>query len=242
MTEKKLSINAYNDPNRVIDYNNRTGFDPNRKEEMLHITLDSLIDLQRKDASILELGAGTGLFTKQIIEKGHFNEIYITDGAENMLEIAKENLISKTIVLKYDVLDFTAPSWSDKYKHKKIEAVTSSMALHHADDKELLFTEIYNLLSTEGVFVFADHISGTTPLIDNIIGAKRARIRLGTDLKIKSAKVDEFIKEDNKKQKAEGNKCESVSSYLQYLLNSGFKDVDCIWRDYWLAVFIAKKR
>lgn len=53
--------------------------------------------------------------------------------------------------------------------------------------------------------------------------------------------VKDFIEEDNRKQIAEGNACESVSDYLNYLNKAGFVDVDCIWRDHWLAVFIAIK-
>lgn len=238
---KEVSINAYDNPERAMDYHARTGFDPKRKATMLNVTLDCLIDLTKSGSGLLELGAGSGLFTKQLIEAKHFNNIYLTDGAENMLEIAKENLRSDKVDLHFDTLDFTEVGWSDKFAGSNISAVTSSMALHHASNKQMLFNEVYKALEPKGVFVFADHIAGKTPVIDKLIGAKRARIKLEKNLSVNDVEVKDFIEEDNRKQIAEGNACESVSDYLNYLSKAGFVDVDCIWRDHWLAVFIAIK-
>lgn len=238
---EEVSINAYNNPERVIDYHARTGFDPDRKAAMLNVTLDCLIDLTPSGSKLLELGSGSGLFSKQLIETENFSDFYLTDGAENMLEIAKVNLKSTKTNLHFDKLDFTALDWSKRYESNNISAVTSSMALHHATNKQLLFNEVYKLLESKGVFVFADHIAGTTPVIDKLIGTKRARIKLRKDLNIDDAAVKRFIVEDNRKQVAEGNACESLSDYLNYLKEAGFVDVDCVWRDHWLAVFVAIK-
>lgn len=237
-----MSIKAYNNPNRAEDYHVRTGFDPKRKSNMLNVTLDCLIDLTKEGSKLLELGAGSGLFTKQLIETEHFSEIHVTDGAENMLAIAEENLQSEETILTYSQLNFSEASWSKKFANHQINAVTSSMALHHATDKQTLFNEVYNTLEDGGVFVFADHMAGATPQIDRLIGAKRARIKGENHFKIDDPRISEFIEEDNRKQAAEGNACESVSDYLIYLNKAGFTDVDCIWRDYWLAVFVSIKK
>lgn len=238
---EEVSIKAYNNPERAIDYHTRTGFDPDRKAEMLDVTLNCLIDLTQSEGVLLELGAGSGLFSKQVIEREHFSDLYLTDGAERMLEIAKVNLTSTKTNLHFDTFDFTALDWSKKYETQSITAVTSSMAIHHATNKQLLYKEVYKVLESKGVFVFADHIAGTTPVIDKLIGTKRAKIKLGQELNIDDAAVKEFIIEDKRKQLAEGNACESPSDYLNYLKKAGFTDVDCVWRDHWLAVFIAIK-
>lgn len=241
---EQTSIKSYNNPDRASDYNKKKGFDPRRKDELLNVTLSLLIDLTPQEASILELGAGTGLFTKKIINTGHFKEIFVTDGAEAMLEIARNELSSTSTELLFDTLDFTQPFWSKKFPDNKIGAVSSSMALHHAENKKTLFKEVFDVLIPGGVFVFADHMAGTSPLIDKLISTKRARLKLSffkEDINDKH-KIERFIQEDNKKQDAEGNKCESIDNYLQYLREAEFEDVDCIWRDYWLAVFVAKKR
>lgn len=92
--------------------------------------------------------------------------------------------------------------------------------------------------------MFADHMAGSSNLIDKLIGTKRAKIKLNScsEKNKDTFKLEEFLKDDKEKQDSEGNKCESISKYLQYLQEVGFKDVDCLWRDYWLAVFVARKR
>lgn len=114
------------------------------------------------------------------------------------------------------------------------------MALHHAEDKKHVFSEVYHALAPEGVFVFADHMAGTSPLIDTLIAKKRAKIKFGNEI-LTNYQIERFIREDKEKQEAEGNKCESVHNYIQYLREVGFSDVDCLWRDHWLAVFVARK-
>ncbi|MBS4201794.1 class I SAM-dependent methyltransferase [Bacillus sp. FJAT-49732] len=238
-----ISIQSYNKLERAADYNTKKGFDPKRKEEMLDVALSLLLDLTPKGTTILELGAGSGLFTKKLINTEHFNEILVTDGAEAMLDIARNELESDSTNLVFTTLDFTRKNWSEKYMENKVEAVTSSMALHHADDKRVLFKEIYNVLDDGGSFVFADHMAGSSPLVEKLIGNKRARIKLassGEDINAED-KIENFIISDKAKQQSEGNKCESTTQYLNYLHEAGFVDVDCIWRDYWLAVFVAIK-
>ncbi len=117
------------------------------------------------------------------------------------------------------------------------------MALHHAEDKMELFKEVYQVLKTGGVFVFADHMAGSSEIIDHFIQLKRAKIKLGMeDINDAMDQVNSFIKEDKAKQDNEGNKCESISKYMDYLSKVGFNSVDCIGRDYWLAVFVAVKK
>jgi hypothetical protein len=64
---------------------------------------------------------------------------------------------------------------------------------------------------------------------------------LGKDGKEDPERVLELISGDEERGKAEGNVCETVAQYEHYLYRSGLEDVDCIWRDYWLAVFVARK-
>ncbi len=79
------SIQAYNSLERAKQYHQKQGFDPVRKEEMLEVTVEALNFLTNNHHSLLELGAGSGLFTSKLIQKSCFKKIYITDGAEEML-------------------------------------------------------------------------------------------------------------------------------------------------------------
>lgn len=236
------SVLSYNNPERAEQYNTKKGFDPARKERMLDATLHLLTTLAPPQSSLLELGAGTGLFTRQIVQTNHFHEIYVTDGASAMLDIARRELSQDGTHLYFELLDFSQP-WTTRYENKQFHAVTSSMAIHHVEQKQNLFRDVFSILVPGGVLVFADHIAGSTAEVDQMIGFERARIRLtslGKGLDDEKAVAD-FLERDSFQQQAEGNRCESLSHYLTYLKASGFADVDCLWRDFWLAVFVARK-
>jgi SAM-dependent methyltransferase len=116
------------------------------------------------------------------------------------------------------------------------------MAIHHAGDKRRLFEEVYAVLAPGGTLVFADHLAGAGASVEQVIGLARARVKLGAEpTAIEAATLAEFLATDARKQAAEGNRCESLARYLLYLSEAGFDDVDCLWRDHWLAVFVAKK-
>jgi tRNA (cmo5U34)-methyltransferase len=243
MGSNHMAINAYNNMGRAQKYNSLKGFDPARKERMLDVALGLLVDLTPTGASLLELGAGTGLFTRKLHESGHFGKIYVTDGAPAMLDIARAQLADLSGMLFFDILDFSV-AWSDRYGKNNIDAVTSSMAIHHVEDKQRLFKEVFQVLVPGGSFVFADHLAGSSEQVDRLIGHERGRVKMraqGSDSLNDQATLDAFLEQDALNQAAEGNRCESLAQNLAYLAGAGFHNIDCLWRDYWLAVFVAKK-
>jgi tRNA (cmo5U34)-methyltransferase len=234
MTSSK-SIQAYNNIDRAKKYSTVKGFDPPRKARMLEVVVRSLVELTPQDATLLELGAGSGDLTYQLLDTGHFN-IYATDGAEAMLELAKQDKRSGSV--RWGNLDFSDPGWVSSLG-QRFDAVTSSMAIHHAESKLGVFINTHEALEDGGVFIFSDHMAGSYPFGDSLIERERARVRLGE--KVEGQKVLEFIRQDKASQASEGNHCESVADYLEALGEAGFGGVDCIWRDYWMAVFVAFK-
>jgi tRNA (cmo5U34)-methyltransferase len=225
---------------RAQRYHRRGGFAPARKEKMLQVTRDLLTALALPGSTLLQLGAGTGLLTKKLLRTNHFQEIYVTDGAPAMLEIARQTLASEETALHFVHLDFTT-SWSDRFAQAGIDAVTSSLAIHHAADKPQLFRQVYAVLEPEGIFVLADHVAGASACVQHFIGRERALVRLGREENVTPEQILQVIQIDEKVQRKEGNRCESVAQYQRHLAESGFQDVDCLWRDYWLAVFVAQK-
>ncbi len=202
--------------------------------------IDLLITLTSPQATLLELGAGTGIFTEILLEANHFGEVYVTDGAPAMLEIARQTLGSEGSRLHFQQLDFTT-GWPTLFREIRFDAITSSMALHHAEDKQTLFRQVFSLLEPQGVFILADHMAGASAYIDTLFKRERALVRLGKETKPDQAQIQEVIHLAEEISMKEGNLCESVAQYQSYLDQSGFEDVECIWRDYWLAVFLARK-
>jgi tRNA (cmo5U34)-methyltransferase len=234
------SIIYYNDSTRAERYHRKKGSYPERTKRMHEVMLDLLVTLTSPQSTILELGAGTGLFTERLLEINQFPEIYVTDGAAAMLAIAQQTLESKHTSLHFVQLDFTT-DWASLFAGIGFDAITSSLALHHADDKQSLFQQIFLALKPKGLFVFADHMAGASACIEHLLVRERALVRLGRDGKENPEQLLEIMNGDKERGRKEGNRCETVAQYQGYLDKSGFEDVDCIWRDYWLAIFVARK-
>ena len=239
MPDTPASLAYYNDTKNASRYHSQTGFDPARKQAMLQVTLRLLTDLAPAGARLLELGCGSGLFTAMPAATGRFSSICATDGAGAMLEIARPLFASAPTPVVFETLDFTQSDWAGQYPPASFDAVTSSMALHHAEDKQRLFRQVFAVLAPGGAFVFADHMAGSSASIDRLIDQERAWVKLGPEPLTED--MESFIQNDRQKQTAQGNHCESVADYLGYLQAAGFAGVDCLWRSYWLAVFVAQK-
>ncbi|MCJ7737757.1 MAG: class I SAM-dependent methyltransferase [Anaerolineae bacterium] len=225
---------------RAERYHRRGGFAPERKEKALQVTRDLLLALTPPGSTLLQLGAGTGFFTEKLLQASHFREIHVTDGAQAMLAIAQQTLASEDTILRFSLLDF-ATLWSGRFAGIGIDAVASSMAIHHAENKQQLFRQVLAALKPGGVLVFADHVAGTSDCIQHLIGRERALVRLGRDRNVATEKILQVIRTDEKVQREEGNRCESVARNQDHLARNGSQDVDCLWRDYWPAVFVARK-
>lgn len=240
MTDKPISLAYYDAPENAQRYHTQTGFDPARKQEMLNVTLRLLWELTPAGASLLEIGCGSGLFTQKLSASGHFGNIHAADGAGAMLEISRLQLAQAVTPVTLEQLDFTQPDWSRRFLPTRFDAVTSTMALHHAVDKPQVFREVFEVLSPGGAFVFADHMAGASPSVDRLIDRERGRVKMANKLPT-DEDLELFAEADRRSQEKQGNRCESVSSYLNCLQTAGFTNTDCLWRSYWLAVFVAQR-
>jgi ubiquinone/menaquinone biosynthesis C-methylase UbiE len=230
----------YNDRQVAERYERRQGFAPGRKQRMLDVTLDLLLALAPPGASLLELGAGTGHFTRQILAAGHFGPVHVTDGAAAMLEIARQRLRDVDGLLSFEIVDF-AGEWAGRFTSQCFDAVTSTLALHHAQDKARLFRQVCQVLKPGGVLVLGDHLAASSDLGNYLIGRECALVALGRGARTEPERIRELIELDERRQEVEGNHCESIPRYLAALTACGFEEVDCLWQDYWLAVLIARK-
>jgi tRNA (cmo5U34)-methyltransferase len=230
----------YNDRQTAERYERKRGFAPGRTEQMLDVVLDLLLALAPPGASLLELGAGTGHFTRRVLAAGQFGPVCVTDGAAAMLEIAREKLQDLGDPLHFEIVDF-AGAWAHRFTSHRFDAVTSTMALHHAPDKTGLFRQVYQVLKPGGILVLGDHMAASSDLGNYLIGRERALVVLGRQAPTRPERIRELIEVDRQRGQVEGNHCESVPRYLAALSACGFEEVDCLWQDFWLAVLVARK-
>lgn len=240
MTDKPRALDLYDDPQMAARYERTGGFAPIHKRKLLDVVCSLLVVATPPHSKLLELGAGTGSFTAHVVATDHFGRIVVTDGAQSMLDVARTKLQGSRAMLQFEVVDLES-AWTDAVIDSPYDAVTSTIAIHHVQNKQRLFAQVLRILRPGGVFIFGDHMDGGTPLTHYLVGRERALVRLGREENFTEAEIRKAIEIDDHRQIGEGNRCETVARYVAYLTACGFQDVDCLWRDFWLAAFIARK-
>lgn len=180
--------------------------------------------------AVLDIGAGTGLFSAYLLEKFPDADLTLVDIAENMLDQARKRFAGRDRT-HYRVSDYSAGDLGGPY-----DIACSALSIHHLEreDKRRLFHRIFAVLKPGGIFVNADQADGETPYF-------RQR---------NLAYWNEFMKNGpmSKEQHAEILKRrdtldlnEKLSDQLAWLREAGFADVDVVYRNRTFIVTVARK-
>lgn len=196
---------------------------------LFYKTATQMVSLKSEGGKILDLGAGTGLFTKWVIEKYPKAQYTLLDIAEDMLCIAKERFKGYNNV-QFKVQDYRNEVFSEKY-----ESIISSLSIHHLDTNEKLnlFKNIYESLEDNGVFVNADQVKGEDEESEKIVKDYHLSIIDNSSLSIfEKKKTYDRMKLD---------KMDTMSTQLDIIKSIGFNSVDVYYKYYNFVVFMAKK-
>jgi tRNA (cmo5U34)-methyltransferase len=171
-------------------------------------------------ASVLDLGAGTGLLSRHIRKRYPDVELTLTDSASAMLDGARRQFGDSAT---YVEADLTGPLPDGRW-----DAIASALAIHHLsdDDKRALFARIQRALEPGGVFVNAEQVAGATPYFETYNEAWQKRGVPDADW---AAALDR-MKHD---------RCATVEDQLAWLREAGFEDADCLFKHHRFAVFLA---
>ena len=101
----------------------------------------------RAGMSVLELGCGTGYFTRELARSGA--DIVAVDVSPELLEIARADCSAPNV--RYEIQNACALSYPDAV----FDSVVGSSVLHHLDIKEAL-REIYRVLKAGGTIYFTE--------------------------------------------------------------------------------------
>jgi tRNA (cmo5U34)-methyltransferase len=113
-------------------------------------------------------------------------------------------------------------------------------AIHHLNHerKRTLYREIYDLLGDGGVFVNSEHVASTTPRIEQIFDAAmtehlfQRRKEKGEDVTLEQVRQAFMERPDRA-----ANILALVEDQCVWLREAGFRDVDCFWKYFELAIF-----
>lgn len=179
------------------------------REEITNILLEQI---PLNVTNVLDLGTGDGRLLSLVKQKNPKAKGVALDFSDPMLKLAKkrfENDRSIQIV-KHD-LNLPLP----KQKWKPFDFVISGLAIHHLNHerKKQLYTEIFDLLTSNGVFLNLEHVSSPTEALHQKF--------------LKSVGLTPLTDDPS-------NKLLDVETQLKWLREIGYKDVDCFWK--WLEI------
>ena len=180
---------------------------------------------------VLDLGAGTGLFSKYVLEKYPNANFLLYDLAEKMLDVAKERFKPYPQQFKYRIDDYRTIQIP-----QNVDLVISSLSIHHLtkEEKQALFHTIYGLLKKTGMFINIDQIRGETPYLRDLYWNHWLEQLRRSDI------PEERIKEGIDRR-ITYDRDELMSDQLRWLKETGFVNVDCIYKNYFIGVFMAMK-
>lgn len=202
------STNLWSRAEHATDYLGRADSIPHRSEGEATLLEVIPANLRR----VLDLGTGDGRLLALV--KAHVSagdncaevEAVALDFSPTMLEAARKRFAAdRTVqVLAHD-LERPLPELG------KFDAVISSFAIHHLahERKQQLYSEIYGLLSSDGVFCNLEHVASPTQRLH-----------------------EEFLQRIGYTAETEdpSNKLLDLEIQLTWLREIGFVDVDCLWK------------
>lgn len=189
----------------------------------------SIAESDLDNPKILDLGAGTGIFSQYLLKKYPNASLTLIDIAENMLELSKDRFKDLHNV-KYIINDYLAYDFNDKY-----DIIISSLSIHHLshDEKFELYKKCYSMLSTNGIFINSDQFLGETPYIENLNKKLwKAQIENSGLSPKEISSCYERMKLDKEA---------TLEQNLDWIKSSGFSDVSCVYKYYHFAVICGKK-
>lgn len=200
--------------------------------DKLFSTALELIPFDKNQAlQVLDLGAGTGLFSQHIFNQYSRAEFVLYDLAPKMLEIAQERFQQYQGQYQYVVEDYRNLQSSSRY-----DLVVSSLSIHHltGSEKKKLFKQVYGSLKEPGVFINVDQIKGPSLDMENLYWTNWLK-------KVREKDAAEEQIQASIKRRMKYDKDALLVDQLRWLSDAGFINVDCVYKDYFIGVFFAKK-
>ena len=197
-------------------------------DDFYQIAVENL-KLASPHPKVLDLGAGTGLFSQKILELYPHAIIELVDVSDKMLNIARQRFAGLENI-KISQADYTQIAPEGHY-----DAIISSLSIHHLTDdkKQQLYQNILHWLKPQGTFINADQVLAHNEDLEALYSQQwKAKVE-SSDLSeeaIKAAygRVNLDIRTP-------------LNTQLKWLDAYGFKNVDCLYKYYDFVVIYGQK-
>lgn len=189
----------------------------------------TVLETNNDRPDVLDIGAGTGLFSSFLKEKFPQAKLTLIDISEKMMEVAKDRFRGESDI-EFLIADYTDYVFDNKY-----DFIISSLSIHHLtdDEKKNLYHSLYDALKPGGVFVNADQVLGQTSHIESLYKEDWAT-------KINSSGLTkEEVEAAHARTKLD--KMSTLEDQIHWLQQSGFQDVDCLYKYFNFVVLYGRK-
>lgn len=201
-----------------------------RNEELHDIIVNTIHHNRNSKIKILDLGIGTGLGAWKILTE--FPNAYLTgiDFSSKMLKRCKERLaIFKKRVLLIEA-DFNKIDFPEKY-----DAIISAVTIHNSkiEQQNKLIFKVHESLNNNGIFINGDFIKGNN---------ERVNIKLKEFYenylreKLKGIELKKWLH-----HAFEEDKPTELETQLNWLRETKFREIECVWKYMNLAVYYGIK-
>jgi len=188
---------------------------------------------------VLDLGCGDAILLASLLEVYPDAAGSAVDFSPLMLEQARERLTKfgpRAVLVEADLQQ---PSWQDALTGP-FDVIVSGFAIHHLPDerKHALYREIYDLLAVGGVFLNMEHVASPTARVEALFDDAMAehlykrRRELG-----EAVTLEQVHRAYRERPDRAANILLPVEDQCQWLRAIGFRDVDCFWKYFELAIF-----
>lgn len=183
---------------------------------------------RRRRLRVLDLGAGTGLLSEQVLARVPDVELTLLDRALDMLDRARLRLAAHGPKVVVGDLDQALPD-------SGYDVVMSALAIHHLDDegKRALFARAHAALAPGGLFVNAEQIAGADAAEQalfeetHLAGARR----LGSS----EQEIGEAI------ERMKIDRCATLDAQVRWLAEAGFARAGSCFHWFRFAVYAGWK-
>ena len=199
--------------------------------EDMHKKIESLILSYKNDDAIklLELGIGTGLTTKKILDIKPHIHVDAIDFSHTMIQGAQK------LLEPYNV-NFIEGDYAKITFDKDYDIVCSVIGIHHQtqEGKKELFNKIYTSLKSGGIFVFGDLVTYKNKHVAALNNAKHFHHLVNNTTNDTTLTEWAFHHQYL-------NELAPLEDQLEWLKEAGFRIVDVIYRHFNTVLIVAKK-
>jgi ubiquinone/menaquinone biosynthesis C-methylase UbiE len=230
---------AYDLPSRVAAYDADMAIMHPNREKMVDIALEAPPIAPDLPFLALELGTGTGYFTRRFLERYPRSRVIAIDVAPSMVEMARARLGPLGDRVDFRVGDFRRMG-ELLSGHERGLVVFSSYSLHHLDivEKADVIRQSLAFLQPDGWFLNADLVISESPVVERRIQELRVegivRRAGGRDSRFgDAASARRFLDEVEAR---DADQPVTLAVDLRIMKEAGLADVSAFWQEYREAV------